>query len=252
MRLLLVNDDGINAEGIQTLAKELEKEYELTIVAPDDQRSASGHSITLRKPIVVKRVKIEGIKSETYTISGTPADCVRVALDKIVKDPLDLVVSGINVGVNLGADVLYSGTVSAAIEANMYKIPSIATSAQVKDNHGNFQAAAKYTSRIIRDIGDRLIEHNLVLNINTPNIEDEKIKGIKVCRIGGVIYDYYVEEKDENEEKFVIQTEGRDEKKSSIGNDTDRYYVKEGYVTITPITYDLTNFGLLGEVESWF
>ncbi|MBE6081237.1 MULTISPECIES: 5'/3'-nucleotidase SurE [Tissierellales] len=252
MRLLLVNDDGINAEGIQTLAKELEKEYELTIVAPDDQRSASGHSITLRKPIVVKRVKIEGIKSETYTISGTPADCVRVALDKIVKDPLDLVVSGINVGVNLGADVLYSGTVSAAIEANMYKIPSIATSAQVKDNHGNFQAAAKYTSRIIRNIGDRLIEHNLVLNINTPNIEDEKIKGIKVCRIGGVIYDYYVEEKDENEEKFVIQTEGRDEKKSSIGNDTDRYYVKEGYVTVTPITYDLTNFGLLGEVESWF
>lgn len=252
MRLLLVNDDGINAEGIQTLAKELEKEYELTIVAPDDQRSASGHSITLRKPIVVKRVKIEGIKSETYTISGTPADCVRVALDKIVKDPLDLVVSGINVGVNLGADVLYSGTVSAAIEANMYKIPSIATSAQVKDNHGNFQAAAKYTSRIIRDIGDRLIEHNLVLNINTPNIEDEKIKGIKVCRIGGVIYDYYVEEKDENEEKFVIQTEGRDEKKSSIGNDTDRYYVKEGYVTVTPITYDLTNFRLLGEVESWF
>jgi 5'-nucleotidase len=134
----------------------------------------------------------------------------------------------------------------------MYKIPSIATSAQVKDNHGNFQAAAKYTSRIIRNIGDRLIEHNLVLNINTPNIEDEKIKGIKVCRIGGVIYDYYVEEKDENEEKFVIQTEGRDEKKSSIGNDTDRYYVKEGYVTVTPITYDLTNFGLLGEVESWF
>src|SRR5690606_31615712 len=114
MKILLVNDDGINAIGIQALAKEFEKDYEVVIVAPEGQRSAAGHSITLTKPILVRKVNIPGIKSRAYSISGSPADCVRVALDKLVDGQVDVVLSGINLGLNVGADVLYSGTVSAA------------------------------------------------------------------------------------------------------------------------------------------
>src|SRR5690606_32311726 len=130
MRLLLVNDDGIHAEGINKLAMELEKKHEVTIVAPDDERSAQSHALTLRKPLVVKEVKLGGIKSKAYSVSGTPADCVRIAIDKLLPEPVDMVISGINRGLNVGMDVLYSGTVSAAIEANLYNIPSIALSAQ--------------------------------------------------------------------------------------------------------------------------
>src|SRR5690606_19674244 len=125
MRLLLVNDDGIHAEGINKLAMELEKKHEVTIVAPNDERSAQSHALTLRKPLIVKEVKLEGIKSRAYSVSGTPADCVRIALDQLIKEPVDLVISGINKGLNVGMDVLYSGTVSAAIEANLYGIPSM-------------------------------------------------------------------------------------------------------------------------------
>ena len=150
MRILLTNDDGIDAEGIYTLAKELEKNYEVIIVAPDNQRSAQSHAITLFQPIVVKEVKLDGLKSKAYSISGTPADCVRVGLDALSGGDIDLVFSGINLGLNAGMDILYSGTVSAAIEANIHNIPSIAVSAEYADGKANFKIAASYAMEIGR------------------------------------------------------------------------------------------------------
>lgn len=248
MRLLLVNDDGIHGEGIQTLARVLEEDHDLIIVAPENQRSASSHAITLTQPIIVKKVKLPNIKSNAYSISGSPADCVRVALDKILEEPVDMVISGVNMGVNLGMDVLYSGTVSAAIEANIYSIPSIAISAEFRDEKCHYNIAAKYVKWFIDKVNHRFLNSKTVININTPCINEEEIKGVKVCKIGEGIYDYYFVEENSDEE-MSLSISGR--RREELKKDTDRYYLKEGYVTVTPLQYDLTNFGLIEEVESW-
>lgn len=152
MKVLITNDDGINAKGIYVLAKEIEKEHEVIIAAPDNQRSACGHSITLTRPLIIKEVKLEGVESKAYSVDGTPADCVRVAVDKLVDGKVDIVISGINKGVNLGTDVIYSGTVSAAIEAAIYKTPSIAISSEFKDEKENYEIAAKTVLSVLKKL----------------------------------------------------------------------------------------------------
>ena len=248
MRILLTNDDGILAEGIYTLAKELEKDHEVILVAPESQRSAQSHAITLFTPLVVKEVNLEGLRSKAYSISGTPADCVRVGLDTLAEGPIDVVLSGINMGLNSGMDILYSGTVSAAIEANVYKVPSIAVSAEWVDGSAYYEVAAKYAKMILEKSKDKLLESNIVLNINTPHVKEENIKGIKICKIGGVIYDYYFMEYNEEGER-TLKLKGR--RNGELEEDTDRYYLSQGYVTLTPLHYDLTNFKLLEEVKEW-
>ncbi|WIV12500.1 5'/3'-nucleotidase SurE [Proteiniborus sp. MB09-C3] len=249
MRLLLVNDDGIDAIGIQALAKEFEKDYELVIVAPEGQRSAASHSITLSKPILVKKLDIPGIESKAYSISGSPADCVRVALDKLVEEPVDVVLSGINLGLNIGTDVLYSGTVSAAIEGNLYKIPSMAFSCEMGKEPNCFETAAKHAKSIFEKVKEDLIKNNIVLNVNFPCIKEEDIKGIKVCKIGGIVYDYYFVENKNGEDEITLAIEGRHKEEKE--EETDRFYLKEGYITVTPLHYDLTNYELMKKVKNW-
>lgn len=249
MRLLLVNDDGIDAIGIQALAKEFEKDYELIIVAPEGQRSASSHSITLTKPILVKRVEVPGIKSKSYSISGSPADCVRVALDKLVDGHVDMILSGINLGLNIGADILYSGTVSAAIEGNLYNIPSMALSCQLGEEPDCFTTAAKYAKQIFEKVKEDLVKNNIVLNVNFPCIKEEDINGIKVCKIGGVVYDYYFVENKNGEDEITLKLDGR--YNENVEEGTDRYYLRKGYITMTPLHYDLTNYKLMKKVDTW-
>lgn len=249
MRLLLVNDDGIHSKGIRILAEELEKDHEVIIVAPDDQRSAQSQAITISKPLVIKKIELEGLKSKAYSVSGTPADCVRVALDKLIDEPVDMVLSGINMGLNVGMDILYSGTVSAAIEANMYKIPSMALSAEWMDGKVDYQIAAKYGRYILEKSKDDIIKNNIVLSINTPFLEENQMKGIKVCKIGGVVYDYYLMENNEDNGEMTLKLEGR--RDNELEKDTDRFYLSQGYITITPLHYDFTNFNLLEKVEGW-
>lgn len=249
MRLLLVNDDGIQAEGIKKLAMELEKEHEVIIVAPDDERSAQSQALTLRKPIVVKEVNLEGINSKAYSVSGTPADCVRIAMAKLLDKPVDIVISGINKGLNVGMDVLYSGTISAAIEANLYEIPSIALSAQWVEGNVNYEIAIKYGKMILDKMKDELLRNKMLISINTPYLDEDRIKGIKVCKIGGIVYDYYLVEEGEIKGQSIFTADSRERKEPEEG--TDRFYIAQGYVTITPLQYDLTNFDLIERVESW-
>lgn len=250
MKLLLTNDDGINAKGLYALAKELEKDHEIVIVAPDNQRSACGHSITISEPLFVKEVKINGIKSKAYSISGTPADCVRVGIDKLADGKIDMVLSGINKGFNLGTDVIYSGTVSAAIEAAIYKIPSMAVSTDVNDDVEKYAVSAEYASQILKSIKDSYTKDDVVINVNVPLIPKENIKGIKVCNIGSRTYDnYFIEEIDENNDrKFYLRGKLND----FDYENTDIYYIKRDYVTVTPLHYDLTNFKILDEVSKIF
>ena len=247
MRILLTNDDGIKAEGIHTLAKELEKEHEVIIIAPDSERSAQSQAITIGSALIVKEVQLEEIKSISYSVSGTPADCVRVGFDKLIEGEIDMVVSGTNRGSNAGMDILYSGTVSAAIEANIYKKPSIAVSAKQKDGKCRFDLAAQYACMVIDKTKDQHKDSNILLNVNVPYIEEDP-KGIKVCRIGDTMLDYYIM-KISKEGVRSFQVDGRTEIEYTKG--TDRYFINEGYVTVTPLHYDLTNFELLDRVEEW-
>lgn len=250
MRLLLANDDEIHAEGIYILAKELEKEHEVIIAAPHMQRSACGHSITIDRDLVVREVKLEGLKSKAYSIDGTPADCVRVAVEVFSEEGFDMVVSGVNKGVNLGTDVIYSGTVSAAVEAAVYKIPSIAVSSCIDKDRANYELAARTTAEIIRIAEKNKISDDLVLNINVPLLEEKDIKGIKVCKIGTRTYNNtFIEKVDEDGAKSY-EIVGKPNK--NLEKDTDVFYLEEGYITLTPLHYDLTNFKILNRVETWF
>jgi 5'-nucleotidase len=252
MRLLITNDDGVHAKGIHALCKELEKYHEVTIVAPDDQRSATSHSITITKPLTVKEVKLPNIKSKAYSVSGMPADCVRVAIDQIIEDKVDMVISGINVGYNLGTDILYSGTVSAAIEATLLDIPSIPVSTETSAEDYVYENGAKYVKKVIEIAQNNKLQDDIVLNVNIPPIKNKDIKGIKVCKIGKLqFYHYYKETQTQNEEEGMIyKLEGG--RVNNHKEDTDSYYVNNGYVTVTPLHYDLTNFNILNDVKQWF
>jgi 5'-nucleotidase len=249
MKLLITNDDGIHAEGIYILAKEMEKEHEIIIVAPDDQRSACGHSITITRPLVVKEVKLEGVKSKAYSVNGTPADCVRIAADKLVDGKIDMVISGINKGVNLGTDVIYSGTVSAAIESAIYKTPSIAISSEFQGDKQNYELAAKTVLDILKKLQIKDLKSDVVLNINIPLIKEENIKGIKVCKISSRTYsNCFIESKDA---QGHISYEIIGTVNDAYDKDTDVDYFNKGYITITPLHYDLTNFKILNEIDKW-
>lgn len=255
MHILIANDDGIEAPGIYALAEEISKLYEVTLVAPYEQRSASSHSITISRPLKVRKHKLQGLKAEAYSVDGTPADCVRLALDKLVDKKVDLVISGINRGYNLGMDVLYSGTVSAAIEAAIYNLPSIAVSTEQFDEPEEYSPAAKYAGIVLQKAIEKGMKSDIVLNLNVPPLKMEEIKGIKVCRMGNMVYgNYFVQREDED------HTNELDERIYDIkGNmfepaaeDMDTFYIKKGFATLTPLHYDLTNFKIINDVSKWF
>lgn len=251
MRLLLTNDDGINAPGLHAMARELQKYHDIIIVAPDNQRSASGHSITIARPVIAKEVKLPGIMGSAYSLDGTPADCTRVGIDKLASNKIDMVISGINRGLNLGTDVVYSGTVSAAVEAAIYNIPSIAVSIDIRDNEEpDYEMAARYGARVLEKALKNNMESDVVLNVNVPNIPEADIQGIKVCKIGTRLYDNSYMETITPENHIIIEIKGHVMDKDN--DDADTYYLKKGYVTVTPLHYDLTNFKLLNDVSRWF
>jgi len=249
MKILITNDDGINAKGIYALAKEISKKHKVTIVAPREQKSASSHSITIHDPIKIRKEEIiNGI--ESYSVVGTPADCTQVGLSLLGKD-FDLVISGINRGMNCGTDILYSGTVSAAIEACIYNLPAIAMSMEVDwlKYDEDYTEAAKWASRILDIVEEKYLKKNVVLNVNVPYIPKEEIKGIKVCKLGKSTYrtEYVLVE--ENEDKVY---EIRSNKNQVIEEDSDIFYINDGFVTITPLQYDFTNFNLIDTFKEIF
>ena len=243
MRILLTNDDGYFAPGILAFAKETRKRgHEVVIFAPDKENSAKSHSITILEPPHVKKVEIEDF--EAYSVSGTPADCVRAAIE-VKGHNFDFVFSGCNLGLNSGMDILYSGTVSAAVEANILGIPSLALSAQYKHGNCNFQTAVYYGLEVFEKIKN-LKEAKLV-NVNTPKLEINKVKGIKVASVGGSITDKF--KKTVKGDTIKIEVVGRDAQNDI---ETDRTYLEDGYVTVTPLIYDFTNLRELKNFKEIF
>ncbi|MFU7517216.1 5'/3'-nucleotidase SurE [Clostridium sp. HCS.1] len=249
MKVLITNDDGIYARGILTLAKEISKKHEVIVVAPREQKSAASHSISIHNPIKIREEKID-TDFKAYSLVGTPADCTQAGLSLLCEN-IDLVISGINRGLNCGTDILYSGTVSAAIEGAIYNVPSIAISMEVnwEKYDEDYSKAAKWISKIV-DIAEKsYLRKDVVLNVNVPNIPEDEIKGLKVCKLGKSTYktDYVLVE--ENEDK-VYKTKGTRNEISE--GDSDLYYLSQGYVTLTPLHFDFTNFKILDEVRNTF
>lgn len=249
MRILLTNDDGINSDGIYALYKELCKIAEVHIVAPDVERSAVGHAITLSDPLRVTRI-YKDKRFFGYAVSGTPADCVKIAVMKLLKKRPDMVFSGINLGPNVGISVLYSGTVCGATEGAILGIPSVAVSL-AKYKNADFSYAAQFAKGLALKVKKNWLRKNpLLLNVNVPGISKGMIKGVRVARQGidGFVESY--EKRIDPRERLYYWLTG-DKIKIKGNANCDVTALRKGYITITPIQYDMTNYTVMKELASW-
>jgi len=249
--ILLTNDDGIEAEGLYRLYRELDKDklFEVKVIAPDKERSAVGHAITVFDPIPVWKEMREG-QFFGYAVDGTPADCVKLAVKAMLDKKPDLVISGINKGANVGENVIYSGTVSAATEGTVYDIPSMAVSIDnIKDPDYDF--AARFTKKMARMIISKGgLPQKILLNINLPDLPEDRIKGVKVtCQSTAKFNDYFIKR---------VDPRGRDyywmdgEFVEVTKNENDDYCaIKNGYISITPVHYDMTDYSKIEYFKKW-
>ncbi len=245
MRILITNDDGIDARGIQTLFTHIKPLAETYIVAPERERSASGHGITVHKPL-----RADKRDTNQYAVSGTPADCVKLALEALLPGKPDLIISGINLGANLGTDVLYSGTVSAAIEGTMAGIPSIAVSLISHDVKSDFSVAAEVTAKLCKEISIDEVPRETLLNINIPYQKYADLKGIKITKLGMRRYVNSVQERTDPRGRSYYWLAGEVENVHA-GKDSDIAAVNGNYISLTPVHFDLTNYRILEQIKSW-
>lgn len=240
--ILVTNDDGVNSSGITALFYAMKELGDTYIVAPDRERSAVSHSLTMHRPL-----KVENLKERVYCVNGTPTDCVAIALNKILPERPVFVVSGINKGANLGDDITYSGTVSAAIESTIMGIPAFAMSLVTKNNqpqHFHFDTASKVAIEIGKYILNHSLPYDTLLNVNVPNDDIKKIRGIKFTRQGKRIYDGAIHETlSPNGEKYYWIGGGRPFWEH--GEDTDIQAIEDNYISVTPLHLDLTNYEAL-------
>ncbi|NLF46152.1 MAG: 5'/3'-nucleotidase SurE [Syntrophomonadaceae bacterium] len=250
MKILVTNDDGIAARGIHALISELRKIAEIYVAAPDRERSATGHSITVYDPIKVVPRNIIDVKS-AWIIGGTPVDCVKLAVSRLVPEDIDLIVSGINHGPNLGTDVLYSGTVSAAAEGVIMGKPSIAVSLDSFSEEMDFTFAARFTRRMIKSLMQEGIKPHTLLNVNIPSVSEEHIKGIRITRLGTRNYENLFDEmKDPRGNSYYWMGGGIKEEVQDPESDVAA--ARDGFISVTPIHLDLTDYHLINEYRIKF
>ena len=242
MRFLLTNDDGIYAQGLAALYRELSKDAECLIVAPEIEQSAVGHAITIARPLMVRKAMKNG-SFLGYAVTGTPADCVKIGICELVGGPVDLVVSGINRGANVGINVLYSGTVSAATEAAILGIPSMAISLDTRAD-ADFAVAARFARKMAAFILECPLPQ-VALNVNVPAIPEEEIRGVVVARQGGARLKESFEKRVDPRENIYYWLGGQTESPAHEDVESDASALKRGMITITPIHYDLTRHDLL-------
>lgn len=250
MNILITNDDGINSQGIYALAKEFMNEGNVIVSAPDRQRSASSHSITMHRPISARKCSFHKLNCSAYAVTGTPVDCVKLAYEKLSDCRIDMVISGVNEGGNLGTDVLYSGTVSAAIEGAILDIPSIAVSLVKSKEEMDYETAAYYTHIIFNKFIAESPEKGMVLNINMPSCARSEIMGVIATSLGNRKYvNNYIEREDPRGNIYywlagdIVKTENE--------STTDIYAVENNYISITPMHFELTRFDYMENIRKW-
>jgi len=247
MRILVTNDDGIDSRGIAALAEAMSDFGEVVVVAPDGNRSATAHSLTLDRPLRLRR-----IKPNWYECSGTPADCVHLALNGTMNsDPPALVASGINRGSNMGQDITYSGTVMAAYEATLLGVPSFAVSVSAREKF-DYTGAAFYAKKVARYIMDNGLPKDTLLNLNVPNGPPESVKGLRVTRQGKRFYGDEIVERADPRGKSYYWIAGQEQGFDPIDG-SDNVAVDEGYASLTPVRFVLTNDEMIDRLlkETW-
>lgn len=232
--ILITNDDGIYSPGIQILAKRLRELDDVAIVAPDRERSAAGHSMTLHRPLL-----IEELKDLMYSVNGTPTDCVNIAVKGLLKETPKLVVSGINKGPNLGDDITYSGTVAGAMEAILLGVPALAVSVVAREDF-RFAEAADVAAAISRHVLEHGLPAGTLLNINVPNCPTEALRGTRITRLGKRVYHQMtVERVDPRGKKYYWIGGGEPDWEREEGTDLDA--VDKQFVSVTPLHLDMTD-----------
>lgn len=236
--ILVTNDDGVHAPGIIALFRAMKEIGDAYIVAPDRERSAVGHALTLHRPL-----KVEELRENVFSVNGTPTDCVALAVHKILPRRPDLVASGINKGANLGDDITYSGTVSAAIEGTLLNVPSFAISV-TGDKPFHYETATPYAIQVAKYILDKSLPYDTLLNVNVPNVHKDMVRGIRLTRQGKRVYDNAIQDicSPWGDKHFWI---GGGKPYWEHGEGMDMQVVVEGYVSVTPLHLDLTNYKTL-------
>lgn len=252
MNVLLTNDDGIYSKGLISLAKMISKIAKIYIVAPDRERSAISHAITMHKPLRAKKVTIPEMPKHSieqcWKVNGTPSDCVKLAIEALLKNKPDLVLSGINKGANLGTDIMYSGTVSAAIEAAIAGIPAIALSIN-SYNILNYDYPIKFVKKLCKKMRENYLP-DIILNINIPYLAKHKIKGVYITYLGQRKYkNVFVKRKDPRGKVYYWLAGDVVETTEDVGSDI--WAVRNGYISITPLHFDLTKYSVIEDIRKW-
>jgi 5'-nucleotidase len=250
VKILLTNDDGIHAEGLWAVERALSQDHTVCVVAPDKERSAIGHSITLLNPLRVSEIRTNG--GCGYAVSGTPADCVKLAIVEILEEPPDLVVSGINPGANVGVNLNYSGTVSAAKEAALLGVPALAVS---KDPP--LGAEYDFASRFVRSLVDKLKENKLApftfLNVNIPGCSSKEIRGVRITRQGTapLVLEEGGFHKRLDPRNQVYYWQGTERQAFESQVDSDGAALHENWISVTPVKCDMTDHEALEALKAW-
>ena len=248
--ILVTNDDGINAPGIRALISVMTEIGNVIVVAPDSPQSAMGHAITINNTIYLNKISAENAAVTEYSCSGTPVDCVKLAVNEILKKKPDLCVSGVNHGSNSSINVIYSGTMSAAVEAGIEGIPAIGFSLLDYDWNADFDQIKPFIKKISLEVLAKNLPEGTILNVNFPKLKTEDIKGIKICRQAKAIWMEKFDKRKTPYGKDYYWLTGEFVNQDK-GEDTDEWALSNGYISIVPVQFDLTAHHAIQQLNSW-
>jgi len=243
--ILITNDDGITAPGIRALISCAQEIGKVVVVAPDSPQSGKGHAITVNNTLYLNR-----LSENEYSCSGTPVDCVKMAVHEILEQKPDLCISGINHGSNSSINVIYSGTMSAAVEAGIEKIPAIGFSLADFSWHADFEPVKSFTRKIIRSVLENSLPEGVVLNVNFPKLPENKIKGIKICRQANAVWIERFDKRQTPHGRDYYWLTGEFVNYDK-GEDTDEWALANGYVSVVPVQFDLTAHHAIQTLNTW-
>ena len=249
--ILVTNDDGITAPGIRALIEVMKQLGDVIVVAPDSPQSGMGHAITISDTLFCDQVTVkETYKHKEYSCSGTPADCVKIATQEILHRKPDLCVSGINHGSNSSINVIYSGTMSAAVEAGIEGIPAIGFSLLDYSLNADFEPSKKFVKKITKNVLKNGLPKGVVLNVNLPKLKESEIKGIRVCRQANARWEEEFDKRTNPQGRDYYWLSGKFVNEDE-GEDSDEYALAQGYVSVVPVQFDLTAHHFLRDLKTW-
>jgi 5'-nucleotidase len=248
--ILITNDDGIVAPGILALIEVMSEIGNVVVVAPDSPQSAMGHAITINSTLQINKISTTNDSILKYSCSGTPVDCVKIAVSEILHQKPDLCVSGINHGSNSSINIIYSGTMSAAVEAAIEGIPSIGFSLCDYSWDANFEPIKNYVKKIALQVLEKKLPEGVLLNVNFPKLEEKEIKGIKICRQAKALWEEKFDKRISPMGKEYYWLTGEFVNKDK-GEDTDEWALANGFISIVPVQFDLTAHHAIQQLNGW-